>query len=65
MAYLQNFKSSLSVPNLEEAQNAPVLSSRGQCHTMKVNLETGEIELLKKRIYSFRVRFEGSEIRRG
>jgi len=31
----------------------------------KVNLETGEIELLKKRIYSFRVRFEGSEIRRG
>jgi adenylate kinase len=31
----------------------------------KVDLKTGEIELLKKRIYSFRVRFEGSEIRRG
>jgi adenylate kinase len=31
----------------------------------KVNLKTGEIELLKRRIYSFRVRFEGSEIRRG
>lgn len=31
----------------------------------RVNLETGEIELDKKRIYSFRVRFEGSEIRRG
>ena len=31
----------------------------------KVNLETGEIELKTKRIYSFRVRFEGSEIRRG
>ena len=31
----------------------------------RVNLETGEIELHEKRIYSFRVRFEGSEIRRG
>ena len=31
----------------------------------KVNLETGEIEYTSKRIYSFRVRFSGSEIRRG
>lgn len=31
----------------------------------KVDLNTGEIQLLSKRIYSFRVRFEGSEIRRG
>lgn len=30
-----------------------------------VNLKTGEINYTSKRIYSFRVRFEGSEIRRG
>lgn len=31
----------------------------------KVDLNTGEIELNTKRVYSFRVRFAGSEIRRG
>jgi adenylate kinase len=31
----------------------------------RVDLETGEIKYSSKRIYSFRVRFEGSEIRRG
>jgi adenylate kinase len=31
----------------------------------RVNLNTGEIQLSTKRIYSFRVRFAGSEIRRG
>lgn len=31
----------------------------------KVDLKTGEIELNTKRIYTFRVRFSGSEIRRG
>lgn len=31
----------------------------------RIDLETGDIQVHEKRIYSFRVRFEGSEIRRG